>query len=331
MYFVACLLTVLPSTAARPEAVSSEDGAKAAPPRAEAALFARAVVVGHDISGGTGLEKELGAPGTLADVVQASLLFEPKVAVECRPFAETSVAGAQIQAAIDANATLVIALDYLMPYVYGAPADDAVRGQKVAAALKALEPLQCPIVLGDVPDLRYVLALEKPALVAGQVPSPEALRALNESVAAWAQTRKTLVVIAPVSMVYAQIEKNEAFTIRKNTWPQAWLPDLMQSDRVHTRLHGTIALWLAGLDVLCTARGDLDAMAFDWSALSIYKKVYAAKSRQREEELQKAVARLRVPPQSPPPRPLPPPLPPSEDEEAERQEEKSKRRERKPE
>jgi hypothetical protein len=304
MHLVVSLLSVLPTFAALPE-----DPAQAAPPRPEALLFSRAVVVGHDISGGTGLEKELGAPGTLADIVQASLLFEPKVAVECRPFAETSVAGTQIKAAIDANATLVIALDYLIPYVYGAPADDAVRAQKVAAALKALEPLHCPIVLGDVPDLRYVLGLEKPSLAEGQVPSPAGLKAINESVVAWAQARKDLVVVAPVSMVFAHVEKNEAFTVRKNLWPQAWLPDLLQSDRVHTRLHGTIALWLAGLDVLCTARQDLDPKAFDWNALSIYKKVYAAKSKQREEAHQKAVAKLRVPPQSPPPQPPPPPLP----------------------
>jgi hypothetical protein len=323
MYFVACLLTLLPS-AARPEAVSPEDPAKAAPQKPEAALFARAVVVGHDISGGTGLEKELGAPGTLADVVQASLLFQPKAAVECRPFAETSVAGTQIKAAIDANATLVIALDYLIPYVYGAPADEAVRGQRVAGALKALEPLQCPIVLGDVPDLRHVLALEKPIFVEAQLPSVEALKTLNETVTAWAQARKELAVIAPVSMVFAQVQKGEGFTIRKNTWPQAWLPDLLQADRVHTRLHGTIALWLAGLDALCTARQDLDPNAFDWNALSIHKKVYAAKSRQREAAHQKAVARLKLPPNSPPPQPLPPP-PPAEDSETD---EKAKRRER---
>jgi hypothetical protein len=97
----------------------------------------------------------------------------------------------------------------------------------------------------------------------------------------------------------------------------------MQSDRVHTRLHGTIALWLAGLDVLCTARTDLDPNAFDWNALSIYRKVYAAKSRQRDEAVEREVAKLRLPPSRPPPPPPAPPGPTPADD-------GTKNRERKP-
>ena len=314
MSLLACLIAVLPAHAALPE-----DPAQAAPPKPHAQLFSKALVVGHEISDGTGLEKELGAPGSLADVVQAALLFPPQAVVDRRVFATTNVAAQQIQAALDAKATIVIALDYLVPYVYGAQLGDDARTQQVAAALKALERLACPIIIGDVPDLRWALALEQPTLAAGQVPSEAALKALNDSVVAWAAARKDTVV-APVAGVFAHVVKNEPFVIRKVSWPQAWLPELMQSDRVHTRLHGTIALWLAAQDALCTARPDLDPAAFDWNPLSIYRKVYDAKSRQRDEALAKEVARLKLPPSRPPPRP-PPPQPPADEE--------SKQRERK--
>lgn len=305
MFFLVALPLLVPASVLR------DDPVQAAPATAEALLFSRTMVVGHDISDGKGLEKELGAPGSLTDVVTASLLFQPKAPVEGRTFAETSVAAQQIQAAIDGQATLVIAVDYLIPYVYGAQNGDEARAQQVSAALKALEPLHCTIVLGDVPDLRPALGVEKPVLGEQQVPSAAALKALNDSVMAWAQAHRD-VVVAPVSMVFAHVQQNEAFVVHQYTWGQSWLPELLQTDRVHTRLHGSIAVWLAGLDALCTARKDLDPTAFDWNALSIYKKVYAAKSKQREAAVELETARLRLPPSRPPPQPPKPGPPPDE-------------------
>jgi hypothetical protein len=308
MSSLALLLTCLSAQAAPAQAP-----APAAAPTAltanspEARLFAHAMVVGAAISDGVGLDKELGAPGSMSDVVQASLLFETKREVERHVFDEIGVAHQQIQAAVEGQASIVIALDYLIPYAYAMQSDDA-RMQQVATALKALEPIKCPIVLGDVPDLRAALAVEKPALAAAQVPSVETLKALNDSVVAWAAAHKE-VVIAPVAMVFAQVEKKEPFTIHAYTWPASWLSDLMQTDRVHTRLHGSIALWLGGLDALCHARLDLDPRWFDWNALSIYRKVYAAKSRAREKALEEEITRLRLPPSRPPPQP-PIPAPP---------------------
>jgi hypothetical protein len=201
----------------------------------------------------------------------------------------------------------VIALDYLVPYVYAMQSDDA-RKQKVDAALKALEVLKCPIVIGDVPDLRAGATGARPLLADGQVPSVESLKALNDSLAAWAATRKD-VVIAPVAMVFAHVESKEAFTIHHYTWGQAWLPDLLQLDHVHPRMHGAIAMWLGGLEALCKARTDLDDHQFDWNPLSIYKKVYDSKTRQRQKATEDEIARNRLPPSRPPPQP-PPPAPP---------------------
>jgi hypothetical protein len=76
-------------------------------------------------------------------------------------------------------------------------------------------------------------------------------------------------------------------------------------------MHGAIALWLGGLDALCQARKDLDPRLFDWNPLSIYKKVYDSKTRERQKALDEEITRLRLPPSRPPPQP---PLPPPPDD-----------------
>ncbi len=312
MFSLASLLLCLPAQAG--EAPTQTPAAPAAKPTPTTQLFAHAMVVGGDISDGFGLDKELGAPGNLSDIVWASLLFEPKVPVESHVFSEINVAHQQIEAAQQGPASIVIALDYLVPYAYAMQSDDA-RKQQVAAALKALEVLKCPIVIGDVPDLRAGAVGRTPALADGQVPSVETLKALNDSLVAWAATRKD-VVIAPVALVFAHVEGKEAFTIHNYTWGQAWLADLVQLDRVHPRMQGAIAMWLGGLDALCKARTDLDDHAFDWNPLSIYKKVYDSKARPRQKALEQEISRLRVPPSRPPPQPPPPAPPPDESEKA---------------
>jgi hypothetical protein len=306
------MFSLVPLFLCLPAVTPQAPSAPAQKPTLTAQLFAHAMIVGGDISDGVGLEKELGAPGSMSDVVQASLLFDTQHPVERHVFAETNVAHQQIEAAQQGQATLVIALDYLIPYVYAMQTDDA-RKQQVATALKALEVLKCPIVLGDVPDLRAGTSGTngRSALADGQVPSAETLKALNESITAWAATRKD-VAIAPVAMVFAHVEGKEPFTIRNDTWGQAWLPDLLQSDHVHTRLHGAIALWIGGLDALCQVRKDVDARLFDWNALSIYKKIYDSKARERQKALDEEVTRLRPPPTRPPPQPPPPAPPPDE-------------------
>lgn len=275
-----------------------------APPKPEIALFSRAVIVGWEISDGFGLNVELGAPGTLSDIVEASLLI-PHRAVDRRTFPTTNVAAAQVQAAIDSRATLVIALDYLVPFVYADVGSDEKRVENVEAALARLSAIEVPLILGNVPDLKAASTILNPLVPPKFLPRPETLTAINQRVSVWASER-TNVVIAPIAAEYAHIESGEPFGVRASAWPKSWLSEMLQKDRVHPRMHGSIAAWLLGLDALCATRKDIDPKSFDWSANSIFRKVYASKESLRRSAAAQIAEGLKALPNRPPPGPLPP-------------------------
>ncbi|MBL8858232.1 MAG: hypothetical protein JNL28_07005 [Planctomycetes bacterium] len=272
-----------------------------AQPAPEVALFARAYVVGGEITEGFGLERELGAPGSLADIVDASLLF-PHQGAEKRTFPMIAVAPQQVKGAVDAKATLVIALDYLLPFVYADAGSDDGRHANIETALKSLEIVKVPLILGNVPDLRSAGTIINPVLNEKHMPTVEALAQINARIEAWAAGH-TNVVIAPLATMYARIESKEGFGVRASSWPPAWMPELLQKDRVHPRMHGTIAAWLLGLDALCKAHRELDPARFDWSATSIFRKVYASKEAARKAAAQSLTDSMRLQPNRPPPGP----------------------------
>lgn len=291
--------------------------APAAPPKPEVALFARAFVVGSDMTEGFGLEKEIGAKTSLADIVEATLLF-PHTPIEKRTFPTSSVASQQLRAAVESRATVVIALDYLTPFVYVDAGSDDQRKANVEAALKTLETVTVPMIVGDVPDLKSASTIQNALITPRMLPAPDALAAINARIAAWANARRD-VAVAPVSAMFARIDANEGFGVRASSWPAAWLGELLLKDRVHTRMYGTIAAWLLGLDALCNLRKDLDATSFDWSSASIYRKVFAAKDADRKAAVAREVDARRLQPNRPPPGPPPPPPPPLDPAEEMRQ------------
>jgi len=298
---------------------AAQTPANVEPPKPEEVLFARAHVLGADLTEGVGLAEQIGAPTTLADVVDATLLF-PRPAIHWHTFKSASVAPVQVRAVQDADATLVIALDYLVPFVYSDVENEEARLNGIGTALKLLEPLKGAIVLGEVPDFHATLGTKKPAFTDKQMPSVESLAAVNASVRAWAEKRKN-VVVAPLATMYARVQAGESFAIHGSSIPAAWMTELMQADRMHTYSFGSIAAWLTGLDVLCATRRDLDASKFDWSVLSVYRRLYASKEAERKAIEEKLLAARRLTPnRPPPPRPQPPDL------EANRREVEAKRR-----
>ncbi len=281
-------------------------GAADAPPKPEVALFSRAMVVGWEISEGFGLKAELGAPGDLGDIVEATLLF-PHPPIERRTFPTTAVAGGQFQAAVGARASLIVAVDYLIPFVYSDAGSDEKRLANVETELQRLGTTQIPLVLGTVPDLTSASKILNPLVPPKFLPQPETLTRVNERIVAWAREH-TNVFVAPIAAEYAHIEAGEPFGVRASAWPKSWLSEMIQKDRVHTRLHGSIAAWLLGLDALCTTRKEIDPASFDWSANSIFRKVYASKEGLRRAAATEIVDTLKLPPNRPPPGPPPRPL-----------------------
>lgn len=154
-----------------------------------------------------------------------------------------SRAGFQVARAARATPDLVVAIDYLFWFGYGFVdlGNDAdlerdelqARLARLRQGLKTIDALQCPIVLGDMPDMR---GAERRMLRAGQIPSVDCLQAMNEEIAAWAKERPR-VRLFPLSRLVAEMkEKGAMLPIGGGdlaTSPGA----LLQSDRLHaTRL-----------------------------------------------------------------------------------------------
>lgn len=309
----------LPGLAAASGDPAPQAAAAPAQKTPEELLFASVHVIGGDLTGGVGLDKEIGVPVTFADVIDASLLF-PHGALTWHTFPSSSLAGEQVELARRAGATLVVAPDYLVPFVYADAVDDDARLRGIDTALKLLETLTCPLVLGDVPDFRATLTARKPAYPANHVPSVELLARVNAAVKKWAEPRKS-VVLAPIADLYAHVASGEPLRARATNVPAAWLPELLQENRVHARAFGSILAWVMAFENLHRARPDLDGGRVDGSMISIFNRLYASKEAQRRALIEQALAAKRLPPNRPPPVPPPPPDPARQ-----RREEDAKRR-----
>ena len=295
-----------PAPAGQTPAPAGQTPAPAVPAPSDATAAPKAVdrisVLGASLSEGFGLEPEIGAPvwlGTLVDVAvrpehraaqrRSNLLFfiDPR--------------GAATQAVRDAVAdepTLVVALDYLFWFAYGIVETPEKRAENFEFGLKLLETFQCPVLVGDLPDMSTALDGEPQMLQPKQVPPREVLDALNARLREWAKTRANVVVFG-LNELNKRLRENREYLVRGNIYFPSELPDLFQSDKLHPTVGGTIAVWLAAADALVTARKDVPASWFVWDRVELYRKLYGAKAVEREQrrlEKQKAVERA-VPPQ----------------------------------
>jgi hypothetical protein len=144
--------------------------------------FARTAVIGASVSAGF-----LGTP--MSQVLDESIAGKHAVEnlAEVYFFRSPPENGAaQLRAALDFQPTLLFAIDYLFWYMYVSGADLGDRRIRLEAALRSLESLDVPIILGDIPDMRTARAWMLPPAV---VPPPDHLQALNQALREWARDK----------------------------------------------------------------------------------------------------------------------------------------------
>lgn len=250
-------------------------------------LLQRIVVLGASFSDGHGLHPDVGAKTGLSDVVNSTILI-PHGSVRSTTslffFTDPDSIGEKLVAkARAADPTLVLAIDYLFWFGYGIQASDEDRLRHLDQGLALLGSIPCPLLVGDLPDMRAASEPAPPGgipplLVPEQVPSAETLAKLNLRIRAWAAERKDVIVV-PVADLYARLQAGSKIEIRGNRWAEGARGRLIGPDRLHPTLEGAIALWLAALDRLVTARDDLPAAAFEWDAKSVARRVLGSKEK----------------------------------------------------
>jgi hypothetical protein len=240
------------------------------------------------------LETDVGAPTTLGEVLAQALgaAREPVQSETSLGFFLAPLARGErlVAEARKHEPTLVVALDFLFWFGYGQVAQEAQRLERLEQGLALLERFECPLVVGDYPDMTPALRgrgpLGAPMLFASQIPAPETRAALNRRLAGWAAERPRVAVV-PLAAFLERLRRGEALELRGNRWTSD--AELFRPDRLHPTLAGSAALVVLALDQLAGREPGLPQDALRWDAAEIARAAYAAK----EEPRQKALAAKR--------------------------------------
>jgi len=248
-----------------------------AAPKGEA-LLERVAVIGASVSAGYGLGLDAHKkPLNLTRVIESGLLAEHASVIDASseltfldPRRSTKSALKALEAG---DPTLVVALDYLFWFGYGAAwGGEDKRLAALELGLQSLEGLQCPILLGDFPDMRSALKAKKPILPAVAVPEPATLEKLNERLATWAKEHPN-VILVPLSKLMGALLAGEQMRVGPNLWEKGSISALLQPDGLHPTLEGTTGIWLFAVEHLLEARKDLPRSAFESKAGAIDAKL----------------------------------------------------------
>ncbi len=274
LVFLALLAPLAPAPALQKPA--AEHPAPAA--RKGEALLERVAVIGASVSAGFRLGDDAQkVPLNLKRVIDAGLIAKHSAVLDASSEMTFLDALGSSQSAAKAlekdDPTLVVALDYLFWFGYGATwGGEKERLAALELGLKSLEGLGCPILLGDFPDMRSALKAKKQMLRPEAVPDPGTLAKLNERLAAWAQEHKN-VVLVPISKLMGALLAGDELRVGGNLWRKGTVSALLQEDGLHPTLEGTTGMWLFAAECLLEARKDLPRSALEPKAGTIVAKL----------------------------------------------------------
>jgi len=201
------------------------------------------------------------------------------------------VARSEVDRAIDAQPSLVLALDYLFWFAYGTVnaegepmRDGAQRMENLERGLQQLQRIidaGAPIVLGDIPDMRDSIGR---MLSKAQVPSVETIDQANERIRAWIRERPSTRLL-PLSQIQAGLRERKPVNLGGREWVSTDEVPLLQRDQLHPTFVGTVAIASALID---TARAlDADAPApFRFDPSELRSKILEAKREGKREAAQ---------------------------------------------
>ncbi|MCA8954660.1 MAG: hypothetical protein KDC87_01220 [Planctomycetes bacterium] len=159
----------------------------------------------------------------------------------------------QIDSAKKVRADLVLGIDFPFWFGYGPHGREAagvLEGRRLAAQAKCLamlEELDCPLLIGDYPDMR---GASHKMLPARMVPNKVTLAQLNHRLLAWAAKRPKVRVLSLADFVAkatTQPMRLDYAPGRTVTFPKYFL---LQSDRLHATRLGVLVLVRQIRDVL---------------------------------------------------------------------------------
>jgi hypothetical protein len=165
-----------------------------------------------------------------------------------------------VERALAKRPTLVVGVDFLFWYVYGADdgrggslPDEAARLTKLEVGLAELDriPKETPLVLGDLPNMESAVGK---MLSRSQMPAPATIAKANERIAAWAEARGN-VILFPLATLVEDLKAGRTIVAGGVEFvPTAGR--LIQSDDLHPTFRGSLAMGFLLADRLKAHYGD---------------------------------------------------------------------------
>ena len=215
------------------------------------ALFQRIVLLGASVTAGFDSAQPLG-PKTpqyrLAHYVEATLAgaHEPVTTHASLWFFQKAAETLerQVTAVIAGKPSLVVTLDGMFWFCYGAGVTDEQRLARFDTALQQLERIDAPLVVGDIPDATEAVG---GVISKTETPDPATIVRCNERLKTWAASRPSVTVFS-LSRFMAASEANDELTFGGITLEKGKSSILIQRDRLHPSRHGVAALAIGALD-----------------------------------------------------------------------------------
>ncbi len=253
----------------------------------------RVVMIGASVSAGFTASEPLGGPSTpqfrLSRYVDAALLVPHEPVQNLGNsffFVQPELLGRQqIESALKAKPTLVLGVDFLFWFCYGAGDTHEQRLERFENALKMLEAIKCPLVLGDIPDAS---AAGDGMLRPEQIPGTNTMAAANQRLNKWAATRPNVVILR-LSQFMRTVMANQALTIHDHKLPEGKTRVLLQNDKLHPSPHGCAVVALATLDALQSKQA-FPSADIRWDPREIYYLVLKSFKASKDASAAKSVS-----------------------------------------
>jgi len=216
--------------------------------------LSRPVIIGASVSDGYEHTERLGGPRS--DALALDLHLRQVVKIPVGKFSNFSnrfcfiypqgISHKQVADALGTKPSVIFAVDQLFWQLYGNFASAEQRLSTFKSALAKLDPITCPLIIGNIPDASHSI---NKMLSASQVPKIETIEKANQILNKWVNKRKQTAIIDLASFMKLCVS-NKEIKLKHITYPEGTTKNLLQSDFLHPTARGAKALSYAVIDSL---------------------------------------------------------------------------------
>ncbi len=219
-------------------------------------LLERPFIIGASVSDGYEHTERLGGPRSdalaldiyLKQVIRAPDLKFTNLGQRFCFLHPLGISQKQVSDTLDSKPTVVIAVDQLFWQLYGNFASPEQRIKTFKTALAKLDPIACPLVIGNIPDASHSLGK---MLAASQIPKLETINKANLILKEWVKKRKQTSIIDLENFMSLCVA-NQEIKLKHITYAAGTTKKLLQNDMLHPTPEGAKAISYAVIESLQT-------------------------------------------------------------------------------